>query len=152
MSANSKSFPAKNKRVLRFPVSAIALELRRLHREFERVSGTERDDDDYLTGETLEVRLQIFPDGTWSVHFGDVGYDTDHRGAWGSSEIDLTVRFNVADSQAMARALINEAADMAAQDPDFSLPIAYALTRREKATMYHTAVQRLIHGDLLDRT
>jgi hypothetical protein len=30
-----------------------------------------------------EVRLQVTED-SWEVHYGDPGYDTDHRGFWGS--------------------------------------------------------------------
>ncbi len=145
--------PAKT---LRFPVNAIAQDLRAIHAEFRRptraqVVSEDRDEDSFLTDETIDVRLQIFPDGSWKVHHGDAGWDTDHHGAWASDSIDLTTRLSYNDACLLARVLINQAADMAAEDPTFAHPIAYALTRKEKATMYQTAVQRLIHGDLLAR-
>ena len=31
---------------------------------------------------SIDVRLQVLGDGTWSVHTGDASYDQDHRGYW----------------------------------------------------------------------
>jgi len=32
-----------------------------------------------------DVRLQVYPDGSWWVRYGDSSYDQDHRGYWGAS-------------------------------------------------------------------
>lgn len=37
--------------------------------------------------EPLEIRLQVYPDGTWAVRFGDPGFDLDHHGFWGLGEM-----------------------------------------------------------------
>ena len=50
---------------------------------------TEVEDDMVEPGEeepSIDVRLRYF-DGAWSLHTGDVQYDTDHRGFWGSSSV-----------------------------------------------------------------
>lgn len=36
---------------------------------------------------SIDIRLQIYDDGTWSFHSGDSSYDQDHRGYWGSSSV-----------------------------------------------------------------
>lgn len=38
---------------------------------------------------TLEVRLQVYPDGTWRLRDGDPQYDPEHTGYWGAEEINL---------------------------------------------------------------
>ncbi len=42
--------------------------------------------DDEIT--SIDVRLQVYPDGQWAVHSGSSDYDQDHRGYWGASSID----------------------------------------------------------------
>lgn len=41
---------------------------------------------------SLDVRLQVYPDGDWAVRWGSADYDTDHRGYWGASSIDDETR------------------------------------------------------------
>lgn len=53
-----------------------------------------------------DVRLHVWPDGSWAVHSGDSQYDQDHRGFWGASSIPGTRRFNARD---VARELIDQA-------------------------------------------
>lgn len=36
---------------------------------------------------SYDVRLQVHPDGTWTLNTGDSSYDQDHRGFWSSSSI-----------------------------------------------------------------
>ena len=45
--------------------------------------------DDCGTGEGkwIDVRLQVYEDGMWSIHLGPSDYDSDHRGFWGASSI-----------------------------------------------------------------
>lgn len=63
--------------------------------------------------ETIDVRLQVMPDGAWEVHSGDSQYDTDHRGFWGSSEVPATRgRWS---SVAVARDLLSQCRDHRAE-------------------------------------
>jgi hypothetical protein len=80
---------------VRFPtIPEVARELRALNDEA-------RDE--------LDVRLQVTDDGDWRVHFGDPGYDQDHRGYWGAGSVPG--RGRRFDSTGEARRLINEARD-----------------------------------------
>lgn len=57
----------------------------------------------------IDVRLQVYPDGQWSVHSGDSSYDQDHRGFWGSSCVPGNgKRFSSVET---ARELIDQAKD-----------------------------------------
>lgn len=38
-------------------------------------------------GPSIDVRLQIHPDGSYSFHSGDAGFDTDHKGYWGAGSV-----------------------------------------------------------------
>ncbi len=35
----------------------------------------------------MELRVQLHETGDWAFHYGDPGWDTDHRGHWGSGAI-----------------------------------------------------------------
>jgi len=59
--------------------------------------------------EGIDVRLSVSEDG-WSLHFGDSGYDTDHRGFWGSGSADTE-----SDLDALAFDLLEQALDSYAQ-------------------------------------
>lgn len=61
-------------------------------------------------GEEMEVRLQVLPDGSWTVLTGDPSYDLDHRGYWGCGY--LTKQTNCLD---LARELVWQAKDHASQ-------------------------------------
>ena len=61
-----------------------------------------------------DVRLQLHNDGTISIHYGDAQYDTDHSGYWGAST--LSQSDSTADLEYMARDLVNQAIDSAAED------------------------------------
>ena len=37
------------------------------------------------TGEDVDIRLQVYPSGTWALRVGDPSYDLDHTGYWGAS-------------------------------------------------------------------
>lgn len=55
----------------------------------------------------FDVRLQVYSDGSYSVHTGDPCYDQDHRGYWGSSSLPgHPRRFN---SYELARDLLDQA-------------------------------------------
>jgi|TARA_Y100000310_G_scaffold285304_1_gene308691 hypothetical protein len=56
----------------------------------------------------MEIRLQVV-DGSWAVHYGDPGYDLDHRGFWGAAWLPRTG--TVPD---IARDLIEQVRDAAA--------------------------------------
>jgi hypothetical protein len=61
------------------------------------------------SGEGIDVRLQVYEDGAWAVHFGDGSYDTDHRGYWGASSVPgNSERFS---ATAVAKELIDQAKD-----------------------------------------
>lgn len=34
-----------------------------------------------------DVRLHVWPDGEWTIHYGDPSYDQDHRGYWGAGSV-----------------------------------------------------------------
>ena len=90
-----------------FPtISEVAKELRLVNQNVE------------CDEEGCDVRLQVFANGDWRVHFGDPQYDTDHRGYWGASAIPGVVGGAVGrfDSMDTARDLLDQAKDDAAQD------------------------------------
>ena len=63
--------------------------------------------------ESCEVRLQVYENGNWVVHYGDPQYDTDHHGFWGASSVPgyfsgHTRRFNSMD---VARDLLSQVRD-----------------------------------------
>ena len=66
-----------------------------------------------------DVRLQVLPDGGWSVHSGDAQYDQDHRGYWGASSLPYDGHFNATE---VAKDLIEQAKDAAAQDESDKVP------------------------------
>ena len=81
---------------MRFPsIDAVSRALRNVARTV--------DFDDAPDG--CDVRLQVYPDGSWAVRWGLSDYDTDHRGYWGASCIGAR-RFRSRD---MARELIGQA-------------------------------------------
>lgn len=59
-------------------------------------------------GEGLEVRLQVTK-GTWVVHYGDPGFDTDHHGYWGDSSISYDA--SLEDLKYVAESLIEDVED-----------------------------------------
>ncbi len=64
-------------------------------------------------GEWVDVRLQVWSDGSWTIHTGDASYDQDHRGFWGASS--MTTRTNARE---LAKELISEAQGHQAQCGD----------------------------------
>jgi hypothetical protein len=86
----------------RFPsIRTVASALRAVNRDAE---------------DECDVRLQVYPDGDWAVRFGPSDYDQDHRGYWGASSVPGHGRRFGAES--VARDLIDQARDMAADNPD----------------------------------
>lgn len=65
----------------------------------------ECEDEDEI--EVIEVRVQIFPDGSYEFHSGDPQYDTNHQGYWGYSDISPNTD-NLTD---VAEDMIEEALD-----------------------------------------
>lgn len=93
---------------MRFPtINDVAAELRQINKQ-----GLESDDAD----EGIDVRLQVMPDGTWTVNWGLSDYDQDHRGYWGSSSVPGDNRRF--DSKAVARDLIDQAREHKATGED----------------------------------
>lgn len=37
-----------------------------------------------------DIRLQVYDDGSWTLHTGDACYDTDHSGAWGAATLSVS--------------------------------------------------------------
>jgi hypothetical protein len=64
------------------------------------------EDDGYM-----DVRLQVYPGGSWALRTGDASYDTDHRGYWGAGSLAWD-----SDCEELAAALIDEAKDNAAMN------------------------------------
>lgn len=107
----------KNKSI-RLPVASIAAELKYLHGFY--APATEDN------GGVLDVRLQVFPNGQWALHYGAPDYDTDHHGAWAAGTIDLGERMTARHARIMARTLINQAADMADGEDFDGVDVYYA--------------------------
>ena len=64
-------------------------------------------------GPYIDVRLQVLPDGEWTLHHGDASYDQDHRGYWGAGTVSPDD-----DDVALietARDLVDQVLDVAAQ-------------------------------------
>lgn len=55
---------------------------------------------------SMDVRLQVYPDGQWAIRTGLSDYDADHRGFWGASSIGMDT-----DSAALADILIEDVLD-----------------------------------------
>ena len=85
---------------MKFPsIKAIASELVAINREIS----LEPEDVD----EGCDIRLQVYPDGSWAIRVGRSDYDQDHRGYWGASSVPGDrKRFNSRD---VARDLIEQA-------------------------------------------
>jgi hypothetical protein len=64
----------------------------------------------------MDVRLQVYPDGSWSLRYGPSDYDQDHRGYWGAGSIALDDGDETLDS--VARELVEQALDQAATSGD----------------------------------
>jgi hypothetical protein len=45
-----------------------------------------------IEGGSIDVRLQVWEDGDWSIHTGDPQYDQDHNGYWGYGAIDPSIK------------------------------------------------------------
>lgn len=61
----------------------------------------------------IDVRLQLFDDGTFAIHHGDASYDQDHSGFWGAGSVGPGD-----DDVAListARDLVDQALEVAAQ-------------------------------------
>lgn len=93
---------------MRFPsIAAVARELRAVNAETYDTAGVAEDE------QSIDVRLQVYPDGTWAIRWGDSSYDLDHRGYWGASSVPGNGRrFR---SEEVARDLIEQARDHHAQ-------------------------------------
>jgi hypothetical protein len=66
-----------------------------------------------VNDETVDVRLQVLEDGTYTLHTGDASYDTDHRGFWGSGT--LTRPCSPQDRIDLAKDLVAQVLEHAAQ-------------------------------------
>lgn len=64
-----------------------------------------------LEGGSVDVRLQVYPDGQYAIRTGDASYDLDHNGYWGSASLPWR-NCNLTD---IARDLIDQARDHHAQ-------------------------------------
>lgn len=97
---------------MRFPsIKAVAAELRDANarvdrKDIEQARKLNPDDSG------LDVRLQVYPDGSWALRTGDSSYDQDHRGYWGSGTLDGK-RF---DSEGMAKELLEQCKEQHATD------------------------------------
>lgn len=85
------------------------------------VAATLRDISSNVEGE-CDVRLQVYPDGSWVVRCGLSDYDQDHRGYWGASSVPGVVAGKVKrfDSKAIARDLLEQCRESHAESGDES--------------------------------
>lgn len=68
-------------------------------------------EEDFLGDAYIDIRLQVMDDHQWYFRSGDSSYDTDHRGAWGSSSVGKCVSMKKA--MEIAKDLIEQAAESA---------------------------------------
>lgn len=61
----------------------------------------------------LDVRYQLFADGSCNFHSGDASYDTDHRGYWGASSVAADATDT--DLYSIAEDMIEQALDAKAE-------------------------------------
>ena len=62
----------------------------------------------------IDVRLQVYDNGSWAVRHGDPQYDLDHRGFWGAGSVPGDCRrFR---SEDVARELLSQAKEHAAEN------------------------------------
>lgn len=87
---------------MRFPAIA---DVAKALRSVKPQTGDYPDDTD-----VFDVRLQVWEDGSWTIHTGDSSFDQDHRGYWGASSIDPKT-----NCRELARDLIDECRDHHAQ-------------------------------------
>lgn len=74
--------PSK-KRPLRWPaLEAIADALRAVNATAQPSGPTAEGED-----VSIDVRLQVYPDGNWAIRWGDSQSDLDHRGYWGAASV-----------------------------------------------------------------
>ena len=95
-----------SKQKTRFPsIKAIACAVADANREAKGYRADFlRDDPEW----TMDVRLQVYPDGDWALHTGDSSYDQDHRGYWGASSLDG----RRIDSRGVAKDLLDQCREM----------------------------------------
>ena len=55
-----------------------------------------------------DVRLQVWPDGSWTVHTGDASYDQDHRGKWGAACVPGRGRLTDSNAEEIAKDLLRQ--------------------------------------------
>lgn len=71
--------------------------------------------------DTIEVRLQYLPETEdWNLHFGDPGFDTDHRGLWASGNLPAWI--TEFETEAFGKELIAEIWDQLLQEEDRGTP------------------------------
>jgi len=88
--------------------SALVQEWSYLRRSFARPELTERGEDFAGT----DIRLQVYPSGSWVLRSGSSDYDQDHRGYWGASCLSYD-RQNLTD---LARDLIEQCSESIAME------------------------------------
>ena len=93
---------------MKFPsIHAVAAVLREINRW---PGGTEPGVEDSF----IDVRLQVYDNGSWAVRNGDPQYDLDHRGFWGTGSVPGDGRrFR---SKELARELLEQAKEHAAEN------------------------------------
>ena len=62
---------------------------------------------------SIDVRLQVYPDGEFTFHSGDACYDTSHSGFWGAGSVSPD--FDEQECMWVARDLVEQALEDAAQ-------------------------------------
>jgi hypothetical protein len=99
-------------RKVKFPsIAAVAAALRAENRSLAPYCTGHRDPDD---DRSVDIRLQVYPNGSWAIRVGDASYDLDHHGYWGASSLDGR-RF---DSRSLAKDLLEQAKEQHACDDD----------------------------------
>ncbi len=59
-------------------------------------------------GVEIDVRLQVYRDGRWGIRAGDAGFDLDHHGFFGATELPAADPLSKGEAIAIAEDLIEQ--------------------------------------------
>jgi len=67
-----------------------------------------------VESDPIDVRLQVYDNGTWAVRTGDPQYDLDHSGYWGASSLPGVYEGKVrrCNTRDVARDLLEQCREM----------------------------------------
>ena len=141
---DTKEIPAKVKDEIKRYLKEVVFDIARdIKVEYQDKDGNVPDDLEDEHGETpsVDVRLQWY-NNQWQIHTGDSSYDTDHRGYWGASGIQIDT-----DYKKLADDLIDQVEMSMAEGGDIEASVAVA----EDLSKDLAEIKSLLKGVKLDK-